>query len=114
MRYEKELLITPKEMDQVNKLLHNVPANASECMGEAETRIYTACFQNGMSADVKVCGVRFEEESDNLPWTEAVLYNGSCEISRTDPGEEIEGEWTLYDGEDEYVVNVKAGLKRSA
>lgn len=107
MKYEKNLFIKGSEMDRINQLLHEEPKSASDCMGEDETIIYTVDFPNDMSVDVKVCGVQFEEGSDNLPWTEAVLFKAGYEISCTEPAEEIKGEWILYDGEDEYVVNVQ-------
>lgn len=98
-------------MNRINEILHKVPENASECMGEEETIAYTVEFNHDIEVDVKVCGVRFEAEEENLPWTEAVLFKGGCEISHTDSAKEIEGEWILSDGNDEYVVNVKKFLK---
>lgn len=101
------------KMKQIKVLLHKVPINISQCMGEEETIIYTADFPKDMSVDVKICGVRFKEGEDNLPWTEAVLFKDGCEISHTDPAEEIEGEWLLYDEADEYVVNMKTNPGRA-
>lgn len=106
MRYEEDLFIEGSEMERINQLLHEVPRDASECMGEDETIMYTIDFPNNMSVDVKVCGVQFEDGNENLPWTEAVLFKDGYEISCTEPAEEIKGEWILFDGEDKYIVNV--------
>lgn len=106
MRYEKDLSIESSEMERINQLLHEEPESASDCMGEDETIIYTVDFPNDMSVDIKICGVQFEEGSENLPWTEGVLFKKGCEVSFTEPAEEIEGEWILCDGKDEYIVYV--------
>nr|WP_217936893.1 hypothetical protein [Enterocloster clostridioformis] len=107
IQYEKYLFIEGSELKRINQLLHEEPESPCDCMGVDETIIYTVNFPNDMSVDVKICGVQFEEGNDNLPWTEAVLFKEGYEISSTEPAEEIKGEWILFDGEDEYIVNVK-------
>lgn len=38
-------------------------------------------------------------EEDELPWTEAVLFENGSELSFTEPGDEFVQEWSLeFDG----------------
>lgn len=106
MRYEKDLFISSEEMDWINKILHKAPVGAPE-FGKEVTSIFTVFFHKDIFLEVKICGMKYEDEKYNLTWTEAVLFKDGVEISHTDPGEEIEGEWILYEGEDEFIVNVK-------
>ena len=104
--------IPADEARKINELLTTEPADESECMGEDETISYTAKFDNGMQADVKVCGVQYDDNPDasNLPWSEAVLFDSTgSQLCCTEPSDDdtIIGEWTLeYNGET-YIVDVR-------
>lgn len=108
MKYEAKIFLTKDETEYVNKVLSTSPTCASDCFGEDETYTHSVTFPDGCFVCVDICGVRYEEDSDNLPWTQAVLYNkDGCEITYTEPEGDFFGEWYLesYDG-DEYVVEV--------
>lgn len=106
MKYEKVLVISDNEAEQINKFLHVEPKDSSECLGEDDTFTRTAVFENGIEMDVKCCGSQYQEGESNLAWTEAVLFKNGWEVSFSEPEEEYLGEWSLdYEGND-YVVKV--------
>ena len=104
--HRSTIMISEKTAIHIEYMLKHVPFSAEDCMGEDETLTFTAGFQDRMSVDVKVCGVKYREGEDNQPWTEAVLFRNNCEVCCTEPRETVFGEWVLEDDDDEYIVNV--------
>ena len=90
--------------------------------GEAEDRLeeddiisHTARFSNGFTADIKCCGSKYEENSDNAAWAEAVLFDkNSSEISRSGASSEYVGDWVLKDdiNENIYLITIKVDTKK--
>lgn len=113
MKYNEKLFLDCETLVQVRKLLNTIPSCPEACMGEEETITYTIKFENEIEMDIKICGVKFMEGEANLPWTEAVLFKGGSEFTCSEPSDEIEGEWSLQAGEDEYTVLVMPDLERS-
>lgn len=98
---KKEICVGKTLTDTLNNLLLKEPKNEDEAFIDA-TYTFTARFENGYEMDIKVCGVsQFNEDGNNMPWTEAVLFNekgGECCF--TEPGEDIWGTWNIeYNGE---------------
>ena len=79
--HRSTIMISEKTAIHIEYMLKHVPFSAEDCMGEDETLTFTAGFQDRMSVDVKVCGVKYREGEDNQPWTEAVL--AASEESKT-------------------------------
>ena len=104
--HRSTIMVSEKTAIHIEYMLKHVPFSAKDCMGEDETLTFTAGFQDRMSVDVKVCGVKYREGEDNQPWTEAVLFRNNCEVCCTEPRETVFGEWVLEDDDDEYIVNV--------
>lgn len=106
MKRELTICIGKEEADRIEKLLSVKPKNQKECFGPDETIMHTADFGGGIEMDVKLCGVAYEEDSDNLPWTEAVLFHDGCQVAMCEPDEEYFTVWELeYEGVT-YAVNV--------
>ena len=78
-------------------------------MDEDETITHTAIFDDWVEMDIKVCGVQYDENTDNNnAWTEAVLYDeNGYEIAFTEPQDDYFGEWRIASDNDIYVANVK-------
>ena len=95
MRYEKTVTITRKQAEFIARAMSEEPL-----LGEDEAITNTCRFKDGMEMDVKCCGVQPEEGSDNLAWSEAVLFNEmGGEVARTDASDEYIGAWEVeYDG----------------
>lgn len=54
------------KMKQIKVLLHKVPINTFQCMGEEETIIHTVDFHNDI-VDVKICGVSSKKGKTTFP-----------------------------------------------
>lgn len=107
MRYAKNIYLEREQIDYAKELCCHNPFDEDECFSSKEAPlVYTADFPNGYSVDVKVCGVDFEEGSDNTAWTEAVLFKNGWEVACTEPCDSIDGPWELSDGDKEFIVNV--------
>ena len=95
MIYYKTISVSLEEMKTINKLLKTGYDNNGKWT-EDDMQSYTAKFDNGFFADIKICGA-----DEDLPWTEMVLFNqdgGEC--CCTDCSDEFEGEWELeYNGD---------------
>lgn len=108
MKHEKELKITKKLADYINRLL----TEGDKDFGEDETITETVVFDDGHEMDIKVCGVQWEEGEDNTAWTEAVLYESdgafgwAYEVCCSEPSDEFLGEWEMEHRKDKYIVNV--------
>ena len=76
-------------------------------LGEDTTISYTAYFDNGYEVDMKICGVRYEEGSNNSAWTEAVLFLNGAEIACTEVNDDLLGEWTFTICDKTFVVIVE-------
>lgn len=109
MKEIKRHIIVPRaEADKIKELLATEPACESECFNEDETISYTANFGNSIEMDIKVCGVQYEEEGTNTPWTEAVLFDHGSEVCCSEPGDRLFGQWELdYEGKT-YIVEITA------
>lgn len=108
MAKRKATIIIPNRLaDAINNYLNNEPCCEEECLGEDDTIIFTATFNNKYQMDVKCCGVQYLENETNTAWTEAVLFNEhGVELCSTEPSEEYLGEWNINYGGDEYAVTV--------
>lgn len=112
MKYQKNLHLPQKELEEIAKMLITEPKDADECFGEDLKISHAVVFDNGMSMSIELCGVKFEEGSDNLPWTQAVLYDvDGVELCFSEPSEEYEDEWTLEHDGDEFIVKVLPALE---
>lgn len=102
----RQIIVTKKEADEINALLKTEPKDESDCFGKNTIKSYTAEFDDGIEMDVKICGVQYEENGNNTPWTEAVLFMNGHELCCTEVGEDFLGEWELeYDGT-KYITEV--------
>lgn len=109
MIHKKHLHVPAKDAAIIRNYLETEPASEDECLGEDRIITYTVNFGGGYEMDVKLCGVRYnEEEESNKPWTEAVLFKNGSEICCTEPGDEFFGEWQCEVGEDVYIAFVTA------
>lgn len=105
----RRIVVPVYEVEQINKLLETEPEDEEECFGEDETWYYTAGFGNGIEADIKICGVQYEEGESNLPWTEGVLFEDGYEICCTEPSDGLFGEWEFEADGNTYIVDVVEG-----
>ena len=91
---------------RINALLQSEPASESECFGEDETIVFTARFDDEYEADIKVCGVQYEEGGCNTAWTEAVLFKNGSEVCCTEPEDTFFGTWEMEHNGQTFVVHV--------
>lgn len=105
---KKELLLSKDEAEKINRILITKPESYEDCMGEDEIISHTVQFNDGIEMDIKICGVDYEEDGVNLPWTEAVLFKDGHELCCSEPGEEFLCEWALEYEDIRYVVEVKS------
>ena len=108
MRYEKTITISKASADIINRYLTVEPKCEADCLGEDETIINTAVFDNGIEVDVKCCGVQYhEDEETNTAWCEAVMFKNGCEVCCECGDDDYFGSWSLEYDNDEYIVNVE-------
>ena len=109
MDYQSFIYISTEDAAKIKKYLTEEPTSKENCFGEDCTYTKTAVFPNGVEMDIKLCGVQFQENKSNLPWTEAVLFNKSGrEITHSDICDEFTGTWTLETNKNTYTVDVIA------
>lgn len=107
--YHAEISVRPGTAAYIRKLMTVEPKSESDCFGEGETITLTAEFSDGYEADIKVCGVRYEEGGNNTAWAEAVLYFGGREEFVSEPVsyDDFFGTWELYGhGGEVYTVDI--------
>lgn len=109
MDYQSFIYISTEDAAKIKKYLTEEPTSKENCFGEDCTYTKTAVFPNGVEMDIKLCGVQFQENKSNLPWTEAVLFDKSGrEITHSDICDEFTGTWTLETNKNTYTVDVIA------
>lgn len=96
MKHERKLTLTKGEATHINRLL-----STSGALGLDDTIIYTVFFDADIEMDIKLCGA-----DEDVPWTEAVLFQNGCEVGCTDVHDAYLGEWCIEFDNDEYVVFV--------
>ena len=105
--YHAEISMRPETAAYIRKLMTIEPKSESDCFGENETLTLTAEFSDGYKADIKVCGVRYEEGGNNTAWAEAVLYFGEREEFVSASDDDFFGTWELYGhGGEVYTVDI--------
>ena len=100
-----EIEIEQAEIERLEKTMRD-GKSLDGGKGKEPTYTWTAKFQDGTEVDVKVCDA---EEEGGGAWSEAVLFDeNGCELSCTEPDDTLAGDWYLFDGDDMYIVHVKA------
>lgn len=108
MKYEETLFISKAENRQINRYLKKNATREEDNFNESDSFSITAKFQNGLEMDIKMCGVQFEENgTSNIPWTEAVLFEGSGEVACSEVEDEFTGDWELEHEGNTYITHVK-------
>lgn len=103
MEFRREIKISKKLAEEINKLLTKGDRN----FGEDCAIVKTAKFDDGYEMDIKCCGVQWDDEAeDNTAWTEAVLFHNGSEVTCTEPEAAYDGTWCLCSKENQYVVDV--------
>ena len=106
MKYEKTIKIPKDELQEWEELLKKdwMDYETEDFPEESTVFCVTAKFDDGLEMDVKV---NTNTRDDGTIWTEAVLFTESGgQIGCTDVSYGLGGEWTVWCGDDEYVVNV--------
>ena len=109
MIFTEKIIVSEKMANFIDYLLTHEPQTEEECFNEYLCVTNSCTFDNGIEMDIKMCGVRFEEGSSNLPWTEAVLFKNGSEVNYTEVCDEYFGEWELFYNEDIYKCTVMRG-----
>lgn len=112
MKYTNMIIVDEARSREIDKLLTTKPETKSDCFGENEKISYTVELPGNMLMDIEICGVQYEEDQDNLPWTQAVLYqkgkgDAYQECTFTDVSEDLFGLWELEFEGNVYAVDVK-------
>ena len=93
------IYVDPTQADLMQQYLDN---NGYDKVNTIQT--YTASFNGGVEADIKVC-------DGNPPFVDAVLYDGGSEVQLTEVSDELLGEYQFfYDGKI-YTVILEEGLE---
>lgn len=106
MTYKQTIRVKPTRLNKIRHYLEVQPTDEAECLSEDEVFTETAIFENGITMDIKCCGVQYQEGESNLAWTEAVLFRNGSELTHSDVESEFEGDWELNYGNDKYIVHV--------
>lgn len=106
-QYIKTVYISAKDAAIIKHYLTHEPTTEKDCFGEDSVYSITVAFSNGYSADIQMCGVQYNPEESNLPWTQVILYNrDNHEVYYTEPKDEFCGTWVLPYDNNEYVIHV--------
>ncbi len=109
MIFSETIKIHPDDLAYINRLLDEEPETEENCLSEDDTISVTARFADGKEADIKVCGVQFEEGGYNTAWSEGVLFDeGGYEITCTDVEDYFDGAWEFEANGNIYRVVIEA------
>lgn len=113
MRYEKVLTLpvsTIKHLRHITESRFN--DRDSMPMGEDDVESYHVTFDDNTVMDLRFCGVKFEEGSDNAAYTEALLIREDTSIALSDPSDfAVDDEWELSDDDGNvYVVTITSQI----
>lgn len=108
MIYTERITISKEVAELVNRAVDYEPESAENVvLGEDDMIVYDASFPNGYSMDIKCCGVKFEPDTTNKAWTEAVLFNkNGAEVACSDVEDWYIGRWELENDGITYIVDV--------
>ncbi len=111
MEHKKIVVVSKQLADAIDKYT-NRPGE-EDYLDENETITQTARFDDGFTADIKCCGVQWDESvRDNSAWTEGILYNTEGrQVAFTEPDDNFWGIWDFrLENGDKYIVDIrKAG-----
>ena len=110
MEYIKIIKLNKNILKKINHYLTYEPKDINdEYLHEDETISRTSIFDNDIEMDIKCCGVKFDENSSNKAWTEAVLFKNGSEVACSEVNEFFIGEWEFeYDG-NKYITKIVEG-----
>ncbi len=93
VKHTQTISIPKNELDEMNSIIKG----ESGILGEHTIATYTAKFENGIEADIKVCGVKEEldaEADQCTPYIDAVLFDMGNEVAVLEPTfEHLDGEY---------------------
>lgn len=107
MKYQEEMLIDGDMLNTMDALCEHDP-------GHGNGEVYfdrEVVFPNGMRVAIQLIASEYDFIDEFTPpaWTQGVLFNpDGFEVCCTDVGDSLSGEYTLFDGDDEYTVLVTA------
>lgn len=102
MRYEGSIFADPDEYEKLEQLCRNPDASQPHCTAIFDKEYP---FDNGFRMAVQVCTTT--QPSEESCWTQGVLFDSAGnELATTDVGESFGGEYHIWYGGDEYVVNI--------
>lgn len=110
MEYIKIIKVNKDILKRIDYYLNNEPKDINdEYLHEDETISRTSIFDNDIEMDIKCCGVKFDENSSNKAWTEAVLFKNGSEVACSEIKDNFIGEWEFkYDG-NKYITKIVEG-----
>jgi hypothetical protein len=102
MQYKKTLTVKNDEAEQLEHFCHEAPGS---CGRDEPIFDEEVVFDNGKRMAIQVIA---STEPDKEPcWTQGVVFDSmGNEMGCTDVGDSFLGEYSVFDGEDEYVVDV--------
>ncbi len=110
MNYNANITLTKEEHERLQAYLVD-PQSEDEALEEGDNFTVTAKFDNGYEMDIYIYPVAYDEENDdNLPWTEATLYDPEGKaVANTECRESTDfiGKWELSDNDgNTYTIDV--------
>lgn len=109
--YDETYVLDRTKTDRINRLLHEKPLTPDECLIDPDdSETFGITFDNGYSFEIHICGVDFEEGSDNLPWAEIRFFDpNDHEIFLSEVEDEVFGVWRIADTENNnlFIVRVE-------
>ena len=97
--YQSVIKLTEEQHERLQAYLVD-PQSQEEALEEGDNFTVTAKFSNGYEMDIYIYPVAYDENNyDNIPWSEATLYDTEGNPVANSQAEEsdIIGEWVLED-----------------
>ena len=107
-KYEKYLEVPKDVIDRLEAYMNAEPGQYPNIINRKGYAIFDeeVVFDDGYRAVIQV--IPPTDEDSSTAWCQGVLFNpGGGEVFCTVPCEDLKGEWHLYCGGDEYIVNVQ-------
>jgi hypothetical protein len=107
MRYTEEMFIDKAMLDAMDDLCEHDP-------GHGNGEVYydrEVTFPDGMRVAIQLIASEYDfiEEFTPPAWSQGVLFTPEgVEVSCTEVGDSLSGEYTVFDEENEYTVVVKS------
>lgn len=100
MKHERKIIIPLEEASKLKEILSIEEGRCPEYKDCETIATYTAKFDDGIEADIKLC-------NGDTPYVDAVLFHNGCEVAVLEVSDTLDGEYAFTYNNNKYIVSVE-------